>query len=309
MICTVFAGKSLSSVGACAWERGSERERCREPRRDDAGDRLLAPVVEVIAVGNDLDLARPAGVLLEFLGGVAVAVLLVPADGQRRAFDLRRERHGIGHRHDAVKEALGRDDPPPARHEHELPPSSSRHQVARPRRELLLAVAREKLLGAAGDRSYTAAPRRKQDQRRSLRVVHDVAHAQHAAVAVPDDDRMRKAARRYPGGCDPVVGQGFCGGLERAAHGVAAVAGAQYVVTTAVEREAGEPQARQHRRQETRRADVEVHGVAVEQQDGAACLAALGLVPGPVERIGIGGNGNQLGVHRGVLDCNRGHNP
>src|SRR6266700_2036102 len=45
------------------------------------------------------------------------------------------------------------------------------------------------------------------------------------------------------------------------------------------------------------RADVEIHGVAVEQQRRSHRLA-LGLVVQAVERDRFGGNGNELGAHR-----------
>jgi len=47
--------------------------------------------------------------------------------------------------------------------------------------------------------------RREQHQRRRLRMIGDVAHREHAAVAVTDDDRVRKSALGHPPRGQPVV--------------------------------------------------------------------------------------------------------
>ena len=78
------------------------------------------------------------------------------------------------------------------------------------------------------------------------------------------------AALRQPARGDAIVLDRLGRGLERAALGDAAIAGAEDVVAAAVEGEEDEPEARQHGRQEARRADIEVHRVAVEVERRAA---------------------------------------
>src|SRR2546430_11190789 len=55
----------------------------REPRRDDRLDLFLAPVVEVVAVRDDLHGARASGAGLEVFGGVVRARLPVSAYVER----------------------------------------------------------------------------------------------------------------------------------------------------------------------------------------------------------------------------------
>jgi len=80
--------------------------------------------------------------------------------------------------------------------------------------------------------------------------------------------------------------------LESSPFGHPAVTDAEDVVAAAVEGEAGIAQFRQRGRQEARRADVEVHGVAVKQQRRAGRGAALGLVPDAVQRYRVGRDGD-----------------
>src|SRR6185436_3398639 len=97
----------------------SQREGPAQPRRNDAGNVILPAVVEVIAVGHDLDFTRTHRRRLEFLRGIAVAVFLVAPYVQDRALHPRRETDDIRHRRDAVEKAFGGDHPPPPWHEHE----------------------------------------------------------------------------------------------------------------------------------------------------------------------------------------------
>src|SRR5579862_2705758 len=94
-----------------------------------------------------------------------------------------------------------------------------------------------------------------------------------------------------------VVGDAFGGGLEGSPLGGAAVADRQDIVPAAVEREAGKPERGQPRRQKSRRTDIEVHRVAVEQQHAAGASAALRLVKRAVERQGIGRDRDEFGAH------------
>ena len=135
-----------------------------------------------------------------------------------------------------------------------------------------------------------AAPGRKEHERGGFRVVLEVADAQHAAVAVADDDRRGKAPLGHEGRGAIVVGDCLAGQLKRAALGDAAVAGAQDVVPPPIEREAGVAEARQHGRQEPQRPHVEVHRVAMEQQNRPAHRPVARNVQQPVERDGVGGD-------------------
>src|SRR5262245_66292272 len=128
---------------------------------------VLAAVVEVVAVLDDLDAAWPACSALEFLGGVAVALLLVAAYRQHRALDLRRKRYRVRHRRNSVEKALGRDHVPPARHEDEVASAPRPDQRARLLRQLCHAIAREQALGSTRSRrrSCATAPCRSEERR------------------------------------------------------------------------------------------------------------------------------------------------
>ena len=128
-------------------------------------------------------------------------------------------------------------------------------------------------------------------------MVRDVTDRERAAVAVPDHDRIGEGARREPRGGDAVVVDRLGVGLERGAFCGAAVADAEDVVPAAVESEAGETHARERRRQEARRALIEVHRVAVEEQRRAGG-GPFRLVPGAVERHGSGRDRNERRLHR-----------
>src|SRR6266513_6202853 len=69
--------------------RGVQMQYFREPRRDDRLDRFLAPVVEMVAVRNDLHGARAAGAYLDVFGWVARSRLPVSADKERGTFHFR----------------------------------------------------------------------------------------------------------------------------------------------------------------------------------------------------------------------------
>src|SRR5215813_1076023 len=99
-------------------------ERLREPVCNNGRDPVLASIVEVIAIGDDLDPARSACPALKFLGGVAVAVFLVAPDAQDRALDPRREGDDVGNSDEAIEKALRGDHVPPSRPEHELAPTA-----------------------------------------------------------------------------------------------------------------------------------------------------------------------------------------
>src|SRR5262245_32892747 len=84
---------------------------------------LLARVVEVIAIRNDLHLAGTFCAARKFLGGIKISQLLVAAQVQRRASDARRELENVG-TVPQVEEALGGNRVPPAREKHQLPSGS-----------------------------------------------------------------------------------------------------------------------------------------------------------------------------------------
>src|SRR6267378_2900709 len=127
-------------------------------------------------------------------------------------------------------------------------------------------------------------------------MIGDVLHCEHATVAVPDHQRSGKSARREPARRGAVILDALARELERTALRGAAVARAEDVVPAAIEREARQAELHENRGQETQRADIEVHGVAVEQQR-RTCRPALGLVVQAVERNRTGGNGDELGAH------------
>src|SRR6266850_3326295 len=112
-------------------------QRSREPRRDDRLDRFLAPAVEMIAVRDDLHVARTAGTRAEILGGIVFPRLLVAADVERRALHFGRELEHIGRLGQPVEEALRADSVPPPGYEHELAAATRLDHLARPRCKLL----------------------------------------------------------------------------------------------------------------------------------------------------------------------------
>ena len=123
-----------------------------------------------------------------------------------------------------------------------------------------------------------------------------MARSEHATVAVPDDHRAGKAARRQPLRRKTIVRDRFRRGLKRAAFGRAAHARGEYVVATAIERQHRESQFGQHRRQKPRAAGVKIHRVAVEIQRSAFGLA-FRLVKCAVDGNGVGCDGDELGAH------------
>src|SRR5260221_8976904 len=86
----------------------------REPRRDDRLDRILASVVEVVAVRDYFHGARASGARPEILGGVVLPQFLVAADVERGTLDRRGAREPVGRLGEAGAEALRADRVPPA---------------------------------------------------------------------------------------------------------------------------------------------------------------------------------------------------
>jgi hypothetical protein len=91
-------------------------------------------------------------------------------------------------------------------------------------------------------------------------------HREHSAVAVADDTGSAKPFFSSQSAAMRLSSRRFLDGLEGSALGGPAVADTEDVAPAAIERQAGEPEAGEDRRQEARRAQVEVHGVAMEQQ-------------------------------------------
>ncbi len=229
-------------------------------------NRVFPPVIEMVAIGDDLDGDRTGRALSKLFGRVGGSRLLVAADIEGGAGHLRGEREHIGRVLQPIDEALRRDYIPPSGHKYELLAPSSSHESACLRGDLLQAITRHQP-GAAGALYDIAAAAvgREQDERGRARMIGDVTHREHSAVAVSDHDRVREASLREPLRRKPVVFDALLRSLESTAHRIAAVAGAQDVVAAAVEGEAGEAEIHEHRRQETQRAGVEVHRVAVEE--------------------------------------------
>src|SRR5258706_16015712 len=95
-------------------------QRSRQPRGDDFPYRRLAPVVEMVAVRDDLDGARASSADLEVFRGVVLARFLVAANVERGAFDHRSEREPVGSFSQTIEEALRADREPPARHPNQI---------------------------------------------------------------------------------------------------------------------------------------------------------------------------------------------
>src|SRR5256885_17059026 len=93
----------------------------REPRRDDRLDRFLAPVVEVVAVGNNFHVAETPGAGPEILGGVVFAQILAPAGVERGGFYRRREREAGGGFRQTGGTSLRADRGPPTPAQHQPP--------------------------------------------------------------------------------------------------------------------------------------------------------------------------------------------
>src|SRR5262245_58176277 len=103
----------------------------------------FAAVVKMIALGNDVHLARPATRACEFLGGITSAVFLLDTYREHWAFDYRRNTNGPRPRHDAVEKTFRADHIPPARHEHQLTAAACGNQRTRLLCQLLQFVHRE----------------------------------------------------------------------------------------------------------------------------------------------------------------------
>ena len=107
------------------------------------------------------------------------------------------------------------------------------------------------------------------------------------AVAVPDHNWAGEPPLGEPARRVVVVLNALPRQLEGGALGSPTVADTEDVVPTPVEGETSKTEPGQHWWQKARRADIEVHRVAVEQH---YCTARLGLrqVKGTVQRQGIG---------------------
>ena len=205
----------------------------------------------MVAIRHDLDIALAGGSRRECLGWVGVGVFLVSADIQDRAGYFRRQFQRIGHFGQAVEEAFGRNDIPPAWHKHQRLASAIGHHRASLRRDFLQPISCQQA-GATGalDSAAPAAVGGQQHQRGSPGVRDGMRHREHAAVAVADDNRLGKSLRRHPGGRNGVVLNAFMGQLKRRALGRSAIANGQNIVAAAVEGQADEAELRQSGRQE-----------------------------------------------------------
>src|SRR3954447_6081902 len=76
--------------------RLAQPERAREPAGDEIADRVLAPDIEMAAIGDDLDIAFPARAVAEAFGRIVFGIFLVAADEQRRTAYLGRQFEHIG---------------------------------------------------------------------------------------------------------------------------------------------------------------------------------------------------------------------
>src|SRR5436190_11184021 len=264
-----------------------------EPSDHLLGHLRLATEIEVIALRHHLDRARAATAALELLRRIQIARLLVATQVEDGTTDARRELKDIRAVRQ-IEEARGARHVPPAAQQHQLPALARGDQFLGLGGELRESIAGEQA-GFACERHHVlaAAVRREQHQRRRVRMIGDVLHREHAAIAVADHHRSRQSAPCEPGGGEAVVLHGLRNKLEGGAFGLTRVADGEDVVATAVEGERCKAQFCEHWRQEARRAAVEVHRVAVKQQRCAGARPSLGLVPCAFERHRIGRNGDE----------------
>ncbi len=131
------------------------------------------------------------------------------------------------------------------------------------------------------------------------------AGSQQAAVAVADDDGIREAEAGQVPRRQFVVLETLGHGLESAAHRLSAGSGAQGVVPSPIEGEDSQPCPGKGGRQETGRAGIEVHLVAVKVE-GGGCRLPVRPVHEAVQRIGRRRDAHQLQPHAGVSPDSRG---
>src|SRR5260221_10356633 len=94
----------------------------RQPAENNGRNSVFTTDVEVVAIRDDLDAARPAAAALELFGGIKIAQFPVAAQEKRRAGDARREFEDIGAIRLQVEKALGAAGLPPARQPHQFSP-------------------------------------------------------------------------------------------------------------------------------------------------------------------------------------------
>lgn len=228
-------------------------------------------------MGDDFDADRAARTLCKRFGRVAVARLLVAADKEGRAGHLRCKLEYVGRFLQSVDEALRGDYIPPAGHQEKLlPPPGGNERTSLCGDLIELVAGHHSRTARSLHHLPAAAVCRQQDERGRVPMIHNVMHGKHAAVAVSDHDRVRKASLYEPLRREPVVFDALLDSLERTAHGNSAVTGAQDVVSPAVERKAGEAKLYEDRGQETHRSGVEVHRITVEEQHASRSGAPAG---------------------------------
>src|SRR5262249_51852594 len=260
----------------------------------------------MVALGDDLDCARSGRARPELFGRVEIARLTIAAEEQRRAHDPRRELEEVGKLGQQVEKARGAGDVPPAGQEHELTATAGGDQPSRLRRDFVDAIARqEPCLAGASDQIRATAVRGEQDERGGRRLIDDMADREQPAMAVADDDGMRKTACGQPLRGRAIVGDRLAGRLECRGFRLPTVADAEDVMAAAVEGQAGDAHLGETRREEARGSDVEVHGVAVEEQRGSHDRAARRLGEDAVERLRVGGNADERRAQRRYFSASR----
>src|SRR5262245_11748336 len=127
-------------------------------------------------------------------------------------------------------------------------------------------------------------------------MARDMFAGQHATVAMPDDDGRVKASIFQKTGREFVILDSFRDGLVGSAHGFAAVEGTDRVVAASIEREESVSERGYVGRKKARRANVEVHLIAV----AIHCRALDGpirRVVGAIQMMGWRRNANEFRVH------------
>src|SRR4029453_3047612 len=131
-------------------------------------------------------------------------------------------------------------------------------------------------------------------------MARDMFARQHATVAMPDDDGSVKASIFQKTGREFVILDSFRDGLVGAADRFAAIEGTHGIVATPIESQKGVAKRGYEGRKKARRADVEVHLVAV----AIHCRALDGpirRVVGAIQMMGWRRNANEFRVHMRLL--------
>src|SRR5215831_795220 len=258
-----------------------------EPVGDQFDRRLLAPAVEMIAVGHERELRWAAGALDKDLAGINMLRLAIAAQEQHRAAHLRRQLQNVGTHVEIIDEALRADDPPPARDLHQRVAVARCHQIAGARTELIEMLTRDQPSFAdCAEQILSAHMGGEQHERPHTRAAGTVLHRQHSAIGMTDHDGAVIAARCEPAFRTLVVLDHLVDALVGPTHAFPRAA-RHNVVAAAIVGQHSIAEPRQQRRNMARHAGVEVSTIPMHDEDGAFAGAGFRPVEGTIERIGI----------------------